>query len=123
MIEAVDQVLASLPAEDESSSALRQQGRELLDELTVLDERLFTGPDCQGGCGRNTVAGRVRAPLRKLNSALGAPTPTDRLAMAHAEAALEELLDAVAVAMAGPVEAFRQALVAAGYTPLPPAGS
>ena len=122
VIEAVDQVLASLPAEDESSSALRQQGRELLDELTALDERLFTGPDCQGGCGRNTVAGRVRAPLRKLNSALGAPTPTDRLAMAHAEAALEELLDAVAAAMAGPVEAFRQALVAAGYTPLPPAG-
>lgn len=121
-IEAVDQVLASLPDDDESSSALRWQGRELHDQLTALNERLFTGPDCQGGCGRNTVVRRVRAPLRKLNSALGAPTPTDRLAMAHAEAALAELMDAVAAAMNGPVDAFRQALVAAGYTPLPPAG-
>ena len=121
VIEAVDQVLASLPAGD-GSSALREQGGELRDELTELNERLFTGPECQGGCSRSTVVSRVRAPMRKLNSALGAPTPTDRLAISYAEAALEELLGALASVMDGPVAAFRQALVAAGYTPLPPAG-
>ena len=40
------------------------------------------------------VADRVRAPLRRLNSSMDAPSETDRLAMAHAEAALDELLSA-----------------------------
>ena len=118
MIEAVEEVLAWMPAGEEWS-ALQEQGGELIDELTALNERLFTGPECQGGCGRTALANRVWAPTRKLNSALGAPTPTDRLAISHAEAALEELLAAVASVMDGPVEAFRQALVAAGYTLLP----
>ena len=121
MIEAVEDVLAWWP-DDDDLSALREQGGELRDELTALNERLFTGPDCQGGCGRAAVVNRVYAPMRKLNSALGAPTPTDRLALSHAEAALEELLAAVESVMTGPVEAFRQALVAAGYTLLPRAG-
>ena len=119
MIEAVEDVLAWWPDDDDDLSALREQGRELRDQLAALNERLFTGPDCQGGCGRAAAVNRVRAPMRKLNSALGAPTPTDRLAISHAEAALEELLAAVESVMTGPVEAFRQALVAAGYTLLP----
>ena len=118
MIEAVADVLAWWP-DDDDLSVLREQGRELRDQLTTLNEHLFTGPDCQGGCGRAAVVNRVYAPMRKLNSALGAPTPTDRLAISHAEAALEELLAAVESVMTGPVEAFRQALVAAGYTLLP----
>lgn len=120
-IEAVEDVLAWLHDDDEAA-ALQEQGEALHDQLTALNEHLFTGPDCQGGCSRGAVVNRVRAPARKLNSALGAPTATDRLAISHAEAALEELLDAVRSAMDGPVEAFRQALVAAGYMPLPRAG-
>ena len=120
-IEAVEEVLAWLP-EDDEASALRRQGRALSDELAALAERLFTGPECQGGCGRDALAVRVHAPGRKLNSALGAPTPTDSLATSHAEAALAEVLDAVESTMNGPVEAFRQALLAAGFTLLPRAG-
>ena len=116
-IEAVDQVLATLPDED----ALRSQGVALRDDLTALNRSLFTGPECQGICGGTTVAARVRAPLRKLNSALEAPSATDRLAMAHAQSALDELLSAVTTALDGPVEEFRQALRSAGYTPLPSA--
>ena len=114
-LEAVDQVLASLPDED----ALRAQGAALRNDLAALNRRLFTGPDCQGICGRTTVASRVRAPLRTLNSTQAAPSATDRLAMAHANSALDELLSAVNTALNGPVEEFRQALRAAGYTPLP----
>ncbi len=118
MIDAVDHVLASLPGDDDAAD-LREQGQELRRTLAALNERLFAGPACQGICGGTTVADRVRAPLRKLNSALDAPTATDRLAISHAEAALEELRTALASAMDGPVEAFRQALAAAGYDPLP----
>ncbi len=120
-IEAVDQVLASLPAD---ADELRAQGAALRDELAALNRRLFTGPECQGICGRTTVAARVRAPLRKLNSAQDAPSATDRLAMAHAKAALDELLSETSAALDGPdgpVEVYRQALRSAGYTPLPSA--
>lgn len=114
-IRAVAEIQSSLP----DSSSLREQSEALHRELVALNERLFTGPNCQGICGGTPVASRVRAPLRKLNSALDAPSATDRLAMAQAHAALDELLEAINTVMEGPVEAFRSALIAAGYTPLP----
>lgn len=69
---------------------------------------------------RPLMAGRVRAPLRRLSSAMDAPSATDRLAMAKAEAALHELLAEFSRVMDGPLEAFRAAPAEAGYTPLPP---
>lgn len=69
---------------------------------------------------RPPMAGRVRAPLRRLSSAMDAPSATDRLAMAQAEAALHELLAEFSRVMDGPLEAFRAAPAEADYTPLPP---
>ena len=115
----VERVMEMLSAGDDAAE-LRRMGEEVRRELTGLNERLFTGPPCQGMCRGEVVAGRVRAPLRRLNSAMDAPSVTDRLAMAQAEAALDELLAGFSRVMDGPLEAFRAALAEAGYTPLPP---
>ncbi len=118
MTAAVERVLASLSPGDDTAE-LRRQGEDLSRELADLNRRLFAGPECQGICRGATLAARVRAPLRKLNSAHGAPSATDRLAMAQAAEALAELEAALADVMSGPVEAYRRALAAAGFDPLP----
>lgn len=118
MLSAVDQVLITLP-DGEGADELRAMGEALREELNRANQRLFTGPECQGGCGGSAVADRVRAPQRKLSSSMDAPSETDRLAMAHAEAAVEELVEEFRRVMDGPAEEFRRALAARGHTPLP----
>ncbi len=123
VVAAVDEVLARLRSREDASQEgpeLIRQGEALRTELAQARERLFTGPACQGLCRGDIVADRVSAPMRKLNSAVDEPSETDRLAMAHAQTALDALLAEVERLMNGPVESFRTDLVAAGYTPLPP---
>ncbi len=98
---------------------LAEQGRALREQLTSLQERLFTGPDCQGICPGDPVASDIAQPARRLGSGKGAPTPLEETLLARADAALGVVLEEVNAALSGPVTAFRDELRASGYTPLP----
>jgi hypothetical protein len=116
--EAVDGVLESLPSGEEGAE-LREAGQELKSVLRGALESLFTGPECQGICGRNVPISTVREPLGRLGSSMDAPSVTDRLAMVQAEAALRGILDEVNRIFSQEVAAYRQILLDAGFTPFP----
>jgi photosystem II stability/assembly factor-like uncharacterized protein len=113
VVEGVEAALSNLDGD------LRAEGRDLLESLSALRERLFTGPECQGICPGDPVASEVGQPLRRLRGGKGAPTPLEEELLDRAEAALEVVLQEVNGALEGRVSAFRDALRAAGYTPLP----
>ncbi len=112
----VETVLGTLDAGEES---LRADGETLRDSLQAVQRRVFTGPECQGICGGETLAAPVRGPLFRLRSGVGAVTPLERLLMDQASTALDAVLEAVNGALTGPVASYREALRSAGYTPLP----
>lgn len=113
----VEVVLRSLP---EGADSLRSRGRALRESLRALDRDLFTGPECQGICGRGTtLSAKVSAPYGTLASSGDAPTPNERVAMARARAALEEMVSRVNHVMEEEVEEFRRALDAEGFTLFP----
>ncbi|MEQ9397880.1 MAG: hypothetical protein RJQ04_01805 [Longimicrobiales bacterium] len=115
-LEALGAVLRTLDADD---ADLRTRGRALQDTVQARMQAWFTGPECQGICGGDPLVDAVRAPLGRVAGRMGAPTPTDRTAMAQAQAALDELVTGVNALFADHVQPYRQALQAAGYSPLP----
>ena len=117
--ETLEVVLGSLEGRD-GVDGLRDMGQALVAELDDALESLFTGPECQGICGRSGLpAGVVRAPARRLGSSDGAPTPNELVALRLAETALGEILDQVNRLFAGPVADFSARLLGEGYSPFP----
>jgi hypothetical protein len=103
----------------ESDAALRRQGAALRDSVDAALRRLFTGPECQGICGGDVPASTVRGAGSALEGFPGSPTPLARLHMQQARGALDRIVSEVNALMAEQVAPFRDALRAAGYTPLP----
>ena len=67
LIRGVETVLETL---GDDADALREQGDALREALARLNERLFTGPECQGSCGGRVVAsavGPAHGPDRRRN--------------------------------------------------------
>lgn len=113
-IERVDAVLATLSEDDDT---LREQGRALRTTLNQAMEELFTGPECQGGCGREALASGVGSPMGRIMGESGAPSENTRTMMSQSAATASMLERRVSALMAGDVATYRQALIAAGYTP------
>ncbi len=117
-LEGVEVVLDRLENEDTPDTALVDAGRALRSTLAEAMERLFTGPECQGICGGETVAGPIRQPLSLLGSSVDEPSPNDRLAMDRASEALDRVLSEVNEILSGPLAEYNRTLQGAGYTPL-----
>ncbi len=115
--QALRTVLTTLPGE--ANRALREQGATVRDSVDEALRRLFDGPDCQGICGGDVPAQTVRRAGSAIAGLPGAPTPLVRLEIQQASAALDRILADVNALMTGQVAPFRDALRAAGYTPLP----
>jgi photosystem II stability/assembly factor-like uncharacterized protein len=97
----------SAPAVAAGEADLRTAGRELLESIELAEERLFTGPECQGICAGDPVAGAVGAPLYRLRGGSGAVTELERTLMEQAGEALEEVVTEVNRILQGPVAEFR----------------
>jgi photosystem II stability/assembly factor-like uncharacterized protein len=112
---AVARVLEMIDADDHGD--LVQRGRALRDTLEAADERLFSGPDCQGICGGDPVASRVQAPIYRLAGSPGAPTPLEEIMLDQARTALEEIVAEVNRLLADEVRPFGEAVEAAEVGP------
>ena len=97
--------------------ALREQGEALREALARLNERLFTGPECQGSCGGRVVSSAVGQPMGRIAGETGAPSENTRHMMDQARDAAETIRTELAAISNGDVAAYREALIAAGYTP------
>ena len=114
LMAAVGAVLETL---DEASETLRAQGEALRTELGVLDERLFTGAECQGMCGGDVVASAVGQPMGRITGGTGGPSENTRHMMDQAGAAADTIVSEITAVADGSVAQYRDALLAAGYTP------
>ena len=120
-IQTAETVQESLRGRD-GGEDLRGEGAELQESLEEMRERLFTGPPCQGICGRSRLTSNtVRRPLRFLGSSPDAPTANERLMLAQAEEALQGIIDEVNAIFDGAVSAYSRRLQEAGYSPFPEA--
>ncbi|RMH17540.1 MAG: hypothetical protein D6701_07365 [Gemmatimonadetes bacterium] len=92
-----------------------------MDSVTTAREALFTGPACQGICGRSGVPGlRARRQLGTLQGGVGQPTANERILMAQARAAASDLVTRVNELYDRLVRPYSDALAASGFTPFPP---
>ena len=83
-----------------------------------LNQRLFTGPECQGMCPRGaTVAAAVGSPIGRIMGGDGAPSENTRHMMDRAREAADTIESELASIMAGGIADYRAELQAAGYTP------
>ena len=114
LLNAVETVLETL-AED--ADALREQGETLRGELQALNERLFTGPECQGGCGGDVVADLIGRPMERVAGETGGPSANTIHMMNQARAAADTIESELEAVSAGSVAAYTAALLEAGYTP------
>jgi hypothetical protein len=114
LLNAVETVLETL-AED--ADALREQGETLRGELQALNERLFTGPECQGGCGGDVVADLIGRPMERVAGETGGPSANTIHMMNQARAAADTIESELEAISAGSVAAYTAALLEAGYTP------
>jgi photosystem II stability/assembly factor-like uncharacterized protein len=100
------------------AEALRERGAELQVALQSLKERLFTGPRCQGICGRSKLPSNVvRRPIQVLGGSPDEPTANERLILAQAEQALESILGEVNGIFDDQVSSYSRRLQEAGYSP------
>lgn len=118
-VRTADMILESLEGR-EGAGDLRDDGGTLKDALEDAQERLFTGPECQGICGRSRLpSNTVRRPRRALGGSPDAPTSNERLMLQQADAALQGILGEVNALFSGAVAAYSRRLKEAGYTPFP----
>ena len=116
-IETTTTVLESLE-ERPGSEELEREGEVLKETLKGLLQRLFTGPECQGICGRSRLpANAVRRPMGSLGNSPDAPTPNERMMLRQAGEALQAIVDEVNAVLGGDVSAFSRRLQEAGYSP------
>jgi hypothetical protein len=111
----VENVLETL---DESEDDLRHEGQGLWDALHTLDERLFTGPECQGSCGGDVVADVIAQPIGRITGEDGAPSENTRTMIDQAVAAAETIKSELTAIIEGSVATYKAALISAGYTPI-----
>lgn len=112
--EGVGMVLATLDPEDD---ALREQGEALRDGIDALMEEHFTGPECQGMCRGRVTVELVGAPLGRITDEGGAPSENTRVMMRQATEAADRIVTDIRGLLDVEAEAYRTALLAAGYTP------
>jgi len=86
--------------------------------LRALNQRLFTGPECQGSCGGDIVASVVDQPIGRITGEDGAPSENTRTMINQAVTAAETIRSELAAITDGSVAAYRAALISAGYTPI-----
>ena len=115
LMRGVETVLETL---DESADSLRGEGESLRDSLRTLNQRLFTGPECQGSCGGDVTASAVSEPTGRIAGEAGAPSENTRHMIDQAAAAAQTIRSEVDAVIEGKVAAYRAALISAGYTPL-----
>tara|TARA_B100000745_G_scaffold222034_1_gene148091 strand:- start:2514 stop:5567 length:3054 start_codon:yes stop_codon:yes gene_type:complete len=111
----VERVLETL---DENEDGLREEGQNLREALRALNQRLFTGPECQGSCGGDIVASVVDEPIGRITGEDGAPSENTRTMINQAVTAAETIRSELAAITDGSVAAYRAALISAGYTPI-----
>jgi hypothetical protein len=111
----VERVLETL---DENEDGLREEGQNLREALRALNQRLFTGPECQGSCGGDIVASVVDQPIGRITGEDGAPSENTRTMINQAVTAAETIRSELAAITDGSVAAYRAALISAGYTPI-----
>ena len=117
MIESTDVVLRSLE-ERPGSEELEEEGEALKGTLRGLLESLFTGPQCQGICGRSRLpANTVRRPMNSLGNSPAAPTGNEQVMLRQANEALRMIVDEVNAALLGEISSFSQRLQETGYSP------
>lgn len=119
--DALEAVVGTLETLGEDAPALRDQGTALRDTLQDALVSLYTGPECQGICGGDVPASRMRSLGFSLFGMADAPGENDLLKLAQARAAAAEIVDEVNRLMSVRVAPYRDALRAAGYTPFPDA--
>ncbi|MDX1495256.1 MAG: hypothetical protein R3253_14415, partial [Longimicrobiales bacterium] len=112
--EGVAMVLETL---DSDEDALREQGERLMEAIEELNRRHFTGPECQGMCRGDVTVQLVGAPMGRIAGEDGPPSENTRVMMEQARAAADEIVSEIQDLMSTEVEAYRTALLAAGYTP------
>ena len=115
LILGVESVLETL---DEDEESLREEGQGLWDELRILNERLFTGPECQGSCGGDVVASVVDQPIGRITGEDGAPSENTRTMMEQAATAADTIRSEIDRIIDELVSSYRAALISAGYTPI-----
>jgi hypothetical protein len=115
LLAGVESVLETLAQE---ADALREQGGRLQGELQALNEKLFTGAECQGGCGGEVVADLVGRPMGRITGETGGPSANTIHMINQARAAADTIESALSAVSGGAVSDYRAALQAAGYTPL-----
>ena len=114
----IQRVATVLETLEDDADDLMDQGRELQDALMSLNQRLFTGPECQGMCPRGaTVAAAVGSPIGRIMGGDGAPSENTRHMMDRAREAADTIESELASIMAGGIADYRAELQAAGYTP------
>ena len=111
----VERVLETL---DENEDGLREEGQDLRVALRALNQRLFTGPECQGSCGGDIVASVVDEPISRITGEDGAPSENTRTMINQAVTAAETIRSELAAITDGSVAAYRAALISSGYTPI-----
>lgn len=100
------------------AESLREGGTELQTSLQSLKERLFSGPACQGICGRSKLPSNVvRRPIQVLGGSPDEPTANERLMLAQAEQALQSILEKVNRIFDDQVSGYSRRLQEAGYSP------
>ncbi len=102
---------------DQDDDGLREQGRRLQQRLDGLVREHFTGPECQGMCRGDVTIQYVGAPLGRIAGEDGAPSANTRIMMEQAREAADTIVADIHALLATEVEAYRTALLAAGYTP------
>ena len=113
-MEGIGIVLDGLP---EDSTALREVGEDVLEELESVMRSLFTGPECQGLCPNRTLSRLVRAPIQRIVGDEGAPSENTRRMMEQARSATDEIVAGVSSIMDGAVAEYRERVRAAGLVP------
>jgi hypothetical protein len=114
VVDGLDMVLATLSDEHED---LQQEGERLRASVIELQERHFTGPECQGSCGGPVTSRAVGAPMGRIIGESGAPAANTRVMIAQARAAADTITGDVKRLMDTGVASYRSSLIAAGYTP------
>jgi photosystem II stability/assembly factor-like uncharacterized protein len=110
----IEVTLETLPGD---ASELREQTMALQRAVRELEERHFTGPECQGMCRGNPTARLVGQPIERITAEAAQPSANTRIMVSQAREGARTIVEDVGALMDGDVERLREALRAAGYTP------
>jgi len=113
-LEGVGAVLETLPP---GPDTLRAGGQALRDTLQKALRDLYEGPQCQGICGGDVPASKVRSLSSSLFGMPAAPSENDRSKLTQVRALAGRIVEEVNRVLAERVAPYRDALRAAGYTP------